>query len=112
DWFDRGPTVSAVAAVSGDARSWSERIEINSDQAVEGVDQRNGIRPAGLRRDRHMGDVCDIGCELHDHRSAPDLFHPTGNQSGVLGNLADRGSHSALRHSMWTAEVQLQHVGA
>src|SRR5262249_15790455 len=112
DGFDCRAAVPTVAAPPGHRGTGSIGIKIDANQAVECVDQGDRISPAGFGGPRHVGDVCHIGRELHDHRRARYFFYPAGNHGGVLRHLAHGRAHAAFAHAVRTAEVQLQHVGA
>ena len=54
----------------------------------------------------------DIRSELHDHRGPRHFLDPLGNHAGVIGHLADGGTHAAFAHAVGAAEIQLEAVGA
>src|SRR5262249_36757384 len=86
--------------------------EIDADETVKRVDQRNRVCAAGFGRARHVSNVSDIRCQLYDYRRTRDLLDPAGDHRRIFRHLPHGGAHAALGHAVRASEVQFQHVGA
>src|SRR5690606_6413983 len=112
DRLHRRAGVAAVAALAADVRTQLERVEVDADDRVDRVYERQAVGPPGDRGARRLGDVGDVRRQLDDHGDLRDVGDPARDQRAVLGDLPQRGAHAALRHAVRTAVVQLDRVGA
>src|SRR5207248_800575 len=79
---------------------------------IDRVYQRHGVGTAFLRGPARRHYVRDIWRELDDHGQVRNLFHPLSNHARIFRHLPHRGTHSALTHTMRTAEIQLESIAA
>src|SRR5437899_1633459 len=107
----RWSAIAAMTPVATDVWARSIGVEIDSNQAVKGIDQRNRISAPLFSGPSHVSDVGHIGRELHDHWNRRDFLHPGRDHGRVLRHLPDRSAHSPLRHAVRASEVKLQQIG-
>mmetsp|Transcript_6361 Transcript_6361/g.25874 ORF Transcript_6361/g.25874 Transcript_6361/m.25874 type:complete len:397 (+) Transcript_6361:1035-2225(+) len=112
DRLHRWPAVAAVRAPAVGDRAHRHAVQVHAHHGVDGVDQADRIRTAGLGRAGRESHVGDVGGELHDDGQLRVLLAPRGDPLDVLRHLAHGRAHAAFAHAVRAAEVQLHAVGA
>jgi hypothetical protein len=112
DGLHRRAAVAAMGALAVRARKHRHALEVHAHDRVHGVDERDPIRAAFLRRARGLADIGNVRRELHDHRKLRMLLAPLGDHGDVLGHLAHGRAHAALAHAVRAAEIELDAVAA
>src|SRR5690348_6248028 len=100
DGLYRWPAIASMAAIAADVWPRSEAVEVDANQTVERVDQRDRIRATLLCGMRHVSNVGYVGCELYDHWNRCDFLHPRRDHGRVLRYLADCCAHTTFRHAV------------
>ena len=112
DRLHRRAAVAAVARAPADHGVRHHPIQVHADDALDGVDQRQPVRPRLDRRDPGLEDVADVRRQLNQHRHGRVLDRPAGHRLEHLGLLPDRRPHAAFAHAVRAAEVELDPVRA
>ena len=112
DGLHGGASVTAVATFATDVGSNFQRLEIDADDGVDGVDQRDGIGTGGYRSARGHHNIGNIRRELHDDGNFGDFHDPAGDLFAIFGNLANGAAHAAFTHAVRAAIVEFDAVRA
>ena len=112
DGFHRRAAIAAVGRVTVDIGLGHEAVEVHIRNAVDRVDEGNGVGSGAFRGAGGVDDIGDVRRELHDHRSGGDLHDPAGDFLGDIGILANGRAHAAFAHAVGAAEIELESVGA
>ena len=112
DGFDRGSAIAAVRAESAHVGLGGEGVEVDVGDAVDRVDQRDGVGPGAFGRAGGVDDIGDVRGEFDDDRNFGGFHDPADNRFGHVGVLSDRGAHAAFAHAVRAAEVKFDTVGA
>ena len=100
---------AAEGAFAGDGRNRTPRIEIDAAQRVQGVDDRNGIRPCRPRSSGSRFDIAE-GRKLDDNWKLHRFPHPSHDGSDGVGPRPDRELSPILRPSVRTRQIQFEPV--
>ncbi len=111
DGFDGGAAVTAVGGFASDVGAWSERIEIDAGDGVDGVDGGESVGATFLSSAGDGANVTDIGSQFDQNGRARDLFDPFGDHVRVFGDLSDGAAHAAFAHAVRAAEVEFEAIG-
>ena len=110
--FDGRAAVAAMGAFAGHRRQGRHAVEIDADQALDGIDEGQAIRPRLHRRPSRNQNVIHIGRELDQHGHRGEIFGPSGDFSQHPRLLADGAAHAPFAHAVRAAEVQFDAVAA
>ena len=101
-----------MRAEAADVRLGNESFQIDLSDAVDRVDQRDGIAASSAGGASHESHIGDVRRQLGDDRNFCDFLDPADNRFSHFWILADGGAHAALAHPMRAAEVELEAIGA
>ena len=101
-----------MAALPADVRRDFQRFQINANDGIERIDERQGVGSGRHRGPRRYHNIRNIWREFHDHRNLCDFHHPTRDLLAILWNLANSAAHAALTHAVRTSVVQFDSIGA
>ncbi len=108
----RRTAIAAMGALAIDGRRRRHLVEIDRDQRIDRVDQRDAIGAAGLRGLGRPQDVGDVGRQLDQNGHARRVLHPARHLLHHLGHLAHGRAHAAFAHAVRTAEIEFDAVAA
>ena len=111
DGLHRRAAVAAVRRQVANARLEREAVDVDADDALDGVDERNAVRAAALGGQPVRHDVRHVRRELHQHGHRRVVDGPRRDALVDLRLLPHGRAHAALAHAVRAAEVQLQAVG-
>src|SRR5687768_14095488 len=94
DWLHGRAAIPAVRASAVDDGVGYEIVDIYSDDALNRIDERDGVTASFPCGYGGSSDIRDIRCELDDHRFCSRLLYPSDNGLKNLGFLTNGRAHA------------------
>ena len=109
DWFYRRTGVAAMSAFASDVGRDFERVQVDADNRIQRVDQRERIGSGRDGRARGLTIFVMFGVKLDDDGNlARTSMTQRSDLLAVFRHLAHGGAHAALAHAVRAAIVRVR----